>query len=194
MIAIVDLGVGNFANVRKALDGELTEDPEQILKADKVVLPGVGKFGPAARRLEGLRGSILSSINKGKPFLGICLGMQLLFEKSEEEEGEGLGVFPGKATGFPDKSPHIGWNRVEIKRKNRLFRNLKGRPYFYFVHSYYLEDTEDTPSLAVTEQKTEEGSVTFSSAVGRENVFGTQFHPEKSGENGKRLLRNFKNL
>lgn len=194
MIAIVDLEIGNFANVQKALEGKLIKDPDQINEADKVVLPGVGNFGPATKRLKEVREAVLRSIENGNPFLGICLGMQLLFEKSEEEKGEGLGVFPGKAVEFPDGSPHIGWNQIDIRKENPLLQEIKEGSYFYFVHSYYLEKVDDHLRSAVTNHRTLEGIVTFTSVVSRDNVFGTQFHPEKSGENGKRVLQNFKDL
>ena len=190
MIAIIDLSIGNFANVKKALQGELIKDPDQIKNADKIVLPGVGNFGPATRRLRELREAIISSIEEGVPFLG----MQLLFEQSEEDEGKGLGLFTGKAVGFPDKSPHIGWNQINIKKRNPIFENIQEGSYFYFVHSYYIENTDENFHAATTTQQTSEGAVTFTSSIARENVFGTQFHPEKSGENGKIVLRNFKKL
>jgi glutamine amidotransferase len=189
MIAIVDLGVGNLANVRKALGGVITSDPYDIDEADKIVLPGVGSFGAAAKRLNPLKKPILKGIEEGRPFLGICLGMQLLFEYSEEGEGKGLGVFKGNVVRFKDvKTPHIGWNQVFFTKECPLFDGLKSGSHFYFVHSYHVNPAEDI-IVAYTDYGTN-----FPSAVYRNNVFGVQFHPEKSGRNGLKLLANFKRL
>ncbi len=191
-IAIVDLGIGNLANVRKALGGVITNDPYEIDRAEKIVLPGVGNFGAVMERLEPLRGVILDTINEGKPFLGICLGMQLLFEESEESPGSrGLGVFEGKVVRFRGvRTPHIGWNQVFPSKECPLFEGIKEGAYFYFVHSYYVNPRDEE----VVAAKTDYESMVFTSAVCKDNVFGVQFHPEKSSKNGLRLLKNFRRL
>ncbi len=192
MIAIVDLGIGNLANVRKALGGVITNDPYEIERAGKIVLPGVGNFGAVMERLEPLRGVILDAINEGKPFLGICLGLQLLFEESEESPGSmGLGVFEGKVIRFRGvRTPHIGWNQVFPSKECPLFEGIREGAYFYFVHSYYVNPLDEE----VVAAKTDYESMVFTSAVCRDNVFGVQFHPEKSSKNGLRLLKNFRRL
>ena len=194
MIAIVDLGIGNLANVRKALRGVITDDPYEIEKADKLVLPGVGNFGAVLEKLEPLRGVILDSINEGKPFLGICLGLQLLFEGSEESEGAGLGVFKGKVIRFRGvRTPHIGWNQLWKRKDCELFEGIKDGAYFYFVHSYYAVPVEDIVA-GVTDYESKGKRIVFTSAVCRENLYAVQFHPEKSGRNGLRVMRNFRRL
>ncbi|GAB6101787.1 imidazole glycerol phosphate synthase subunit HisH [Thermococcus atlanticus] len=196
MIAIVDLGIGNLANVRKALGGVITSDPYEIERAEKIVLPGVGNFGAVMERLEPLRGVILDAINDGKPFLGICLGLQLLFEESEESPGSrGLGVFEGKVVRFRGvRTPHIGWNQVWQKKECRLFEGIKDGAYFYFVHSYYVTPKDGGIVAGVTDYHSKGNEVVFTSAVCKDNVFGVQFHPEKSSKNGLRLLKNFRGL
>ncbi|WP_456422631.1 imidazole glycerol phosphate synthase subunit HisH [Thermococcus sp.] len=194
MIAIVDLGIGNLANVRKALGGVITDDPYEIEKADKLVLPGVGNFGAVMERLEPLREVILDAINDGKPFLGICLGLQLLFEGSEESGGAGLGVFKGKVIRFQGvRTPHIGWNQLWKRKDCPLFEGIKDGAYFYFVHSYYAVPEEDIVA-GVTDYESKGKKVVFTSAVCRENLHAVQFHPEKSGRNGLRVMRNFRRL
>lgn len=192
MIAIVDLGIGNLANVRKALGGVITGDPYEIERAEKIVLPGVGNFGAVMERLEPLRGIISDAINDGKPFLGICLGMQLLFEESEESPGSrGLGVFEGRVVRFRGvRTPHIGWNQVFSSKGCPLFEGIKSGSYFYFVHSYYVNPRNEEVVAATTDYE----SLVFTSAVCKDNVFGVQFHPEKSSKNGLRLLKNFRRL
>ncbi|MFW6421510.1 MAG: imidazole glycerol phosphate synthase subunit HisH [Candidatus Bipolaricaulota bacterium] len=195
MIAIVDLGVGNFANVEKALGGTVTDDPEVIADSDKIVLPGVGNFGAVVDKMEHLREVLTHVVQEGKPFLGICLGMQLLFESSEEDKGAGLGVFQGRVVGFREVDPpHIGWNQLVLCGRNPLFTGIQSKSYFYFVHSFYVQPAEEAVVAARTEVRQQGKSEKFPSAVGKNNVFGTQFHPEKSGPRGKALLRNFKNL
>ncbi|MEO2151918.1 MAG: imidazole glycerol phosphate synthase subunit HisH [Thermococcus sp.] len=193
VIAIVDLGVGNLANVRKALGGMITSDPYEIERAEKLVLPGVGNFGAVMERLEPLRGVILDAINDGKPFLGICLGLQLLFEGSEESPGEpGLGVFRGRVVRFRGvRTPHIGWNQLWKRKECPLFEGIRDGAYFYFVHSYYAEPEEDV-TAGVTDYESKGRKVVFTSAVWRDNVYAVQFHPEKSGRNGLILMRNFR--
>ncbi len=195
MIAVVNLGIGNLANVRKALGGVVTGDPYEIEKAEKLVLPGVGNFGAVMERLEPLRGVILDAINDGKPFLGICLGLQLLFEGSEESPGRpGLGVFRGNVVRFQGvRTPHIGWNQL-WKRECPLFEGIRDGAYFYFVHSYYAEPGEEEIIAGVTDYESKGRKVVFTSAVCRGNVYAVQFHPEKSGRNGLRVMKNFRRL
>lgn len=199
MIAIIDYGVGNLRSVQKAFefigyDAVITSDREAILNAKGVVLPGVGAFADAMERLEkaGLRNTVKEAVASGKPFLGICLGMQLLFEYSEEggERVEGLGIFKGSIRQIPQgmglKVPHMGWNSISLKGDSPLFKGLPQHPYVYFVHSYYLQ-AEDAALVAA---ETVYG-VGIHAAVARGNVFATQFHPEKSGEVGLQILRNY---
>ena len=198
MIAIVDYDAGNLKSVEKALAylGEasiVTRDFKEIEKADKVILPGVGSFGTA---MENLKKFELDKVVKevtaeGKPFLGICLGLQLLFDGSEESEGvEGLGILPGDIVKIPDKPglkiPHIGWNSLTLQNDGRLFQGLETVPYVYFVHSFYLKAKEETMVKAVTEY-----SVNIHASVEKDNVFACQFHPEKSGNAGLEILRAF---
>nr|WP_297065592.1 imidazole glycerol phosphate synthase subunit HisH [Thermococcus sp.] len=195
VIAIVDLGIGNLANVRKALGGVITDDPYEIERAEKLVLPGVGNFGAVVEKLEPLRGVILDAINEGKPFLGICLGLQLLFQESEESPGKpGLGVFEGRVVKFQGvRTPHIGWNQLWKRKECPLFEGIKDGAYFYFVHSYYAVPGEDVIA-GVTDYESKGKKVVFTSAVCRENIYAVQFHPEKSGKNGLILMRNFRRL
>ncbi|NJE00966.1 imidazole glycerol phosphate synthase subunit HisH [Thermococcus sp. JdF3] len=195
VIAIVDLGIGNLANVKKALGGTITSDPYEIERAEKIVLPGVGNFGAVMDRLEPLRGVILDAINDGKPFLGICLGLQLLFEGSEESPGKpGLGVFRGNVVRFRGvRTPHIGWNQLWLRKECPLFRGIRDGAYFYFVHSYHAVPEEDIVA-GVTDYESKGQRVVFTSAVCRDNVYAVQFHPEKSGRNGLTVMRNFRGL
>lgn len=198
MISVIDYGAGNIESVIKAFryigsDACLTKDPAQIAAADAVVLPGVGAFGDAmgALRESGLIPSILDALNSGKPFLGICLGLQLLFEESEEAPGvPGLGVLPGKIVRIPAgeglKIPHIGWNSLTIRQEGTLFRSLGAEPYVYFVHSYYLQAQNRADVTATAEY-----GVSIDAAVQKKNLCAVQFHPEKSGETGLQMLRNF---
>ncbi len=201
MIAIIDYDAGNLKSVEKALikvGGEpvVTRDPSVILQADKVILPGVGAFGDAMEKLNsfGLVDTIYKVVEKGTPFLGICLGLQLLFEYSDEKEGcKGLSLLKGGIKRIPDapglKVPHMGWNSLSVKDNAKLFKNLPADPYVYFVHSYYLQ-AEDPEIVAAT---TEYG-VTVHASVEKDNVFACQFHPEKSGEVGLAILKNFVEL
>ena len=200
MIALVDYDAGNVKSVEKAIEklgGEyvLTSDPNVIEKADAVILPGVGNFGDCMDKLisRGLDKAIRSFASTGKPFLGICVGLQLLFEESEESPGvPGLGILNGKIKRFPAsedlKVPQIGWNNVSSCR-GRLFDGIEDGTYFYFVHSYYL----DASDPVIVSSKAEYG-VTFDSSVESGNVFATQFHPEKSSDAGLRVLKNFLDL
>lgn len=201
MIAIIDYDAGNLRSVEKALLalGEtpvITREPEEILGADKVILPGVGSFGDAMEKLRqyGLVDVIRQVAGKGTPFLGICLGLQLLFESSSESPGvEGLGILPGRILKIPDsfglKVPHMGWNSLEIRPGAPLFSGIQNGAYVYFVHSFYLE-AEDASIVAATAQY----GVNIHASVERGNVFACQFHPEKSGDVGLAILKNFINL
>ena len=198
MIAIIDYDAGNIRSVEKALQylGEeviVTRKREEILQADKVILPGVGAFGDAMEKIRsyGLEEVIHEVVNRKTPFLGICLGLQLLFEASEESEGvRGLGILPGKIVKIPDapglKIPHIGWNSLKFPSDGVLFHGLKEDSYVYFVHSYYLQAAEEEIIKATTEY-----GVTIHAAVEKDNVYACQFHPEKSSEVGMQILKNF---
>jgi len=198
MIAIIDYGMGNLFSVQKAFhklgaNAVITSQPAEILQADKVVLPGVGAFGDCMRNLQeyGLTGVIHEVINKGRPFLGICLGLQLLFEGSEEDPGiSGLGVFRGivRKISAPNlKIPHMGWNSLELGQDSPLFHDLPANPFVYFVHSYHAVPADPALITAVTEYG---GGVT--AAIGCRNVQAVQFHPEKSGGTGIKIPANFK--
>jgi imidazole glycerol-phosphate synthase subunit HisH len=196
MIAVVDYGRGNLGSVEKAFErlglaATITEDPRVVHDAEAVVLPGDGAFHDAMETLSrlGLIEPIQTCLEEGRPFLGICLGYQLLFTESEEfGHGKGLDVVPGAVRRFPPtlKVPHMGWNRVQHAGDSPLFDGIPSGAYFYFVHSYYPETTD--PSLQVA---TCDYGVRFPAAVSRGNLFATQFHPEKSQRWGLRLLENF---
>ena len=198
MIAIVDYDAGNLKNVEKALQflGEesiVTRDRQEILNADKVILPGVGAFGIAMENLKKyeLDKVIKEVAEKKKPFLGICLGLQLLFEGSEENSGvEGLHILEGEITKIPEefglKIPHIGWNSLELQNNGSLFRDIPQDAFVYFVHSYYLKAKEKEIVKAITKY-----GVEVHAAVEKDNVFACQFHPEKSSSIGLKILKNF---
>ena len=198
MIAIIDYDAGNIKSVEKALHylGEettVTRDPQTLLNADKVILPGVGSFGRAKENLHtyGLVPVIHEIVEKKTPFLGICLGLQLLFESSEETPGvEGLGILKGKIVKIPPapglKIPHMGWNNIKVKEDSRLFKGLPENPYVYFVHSYYLKAADEGIVAATTEYTTH-----IHASVESGNVFACQFHPEKSSSIGLSILKNF---
>ncbi|MBQ2677259.1 MAG: imidazole glycerol phosphate synthase subunit HisH [Clostridia bacterium] len=198
MTAVIDYNAGNIQSVKNALEslGEsvvITADADTILSADRVILPGVGAFGFAMDKLKagGLDKVIRQVVEKGIPFLGICLGLQLLFEESEESPGVfGLGLLKGKILKIPEgeniKIPHIGWNSLEKTKDCPLFYGIESGDYVYFVHSYYLKATDQSDVSANTEYST-----TLNVAVSRGNVFATQFHPEKSGKTGLKILKNF---
>lgn len=201
MIGIIDYDAGNIRSVEKALAylGEETivsRDPQVLMKADKVILPGVGSFGEAMGNLHkyGLVSVIRDMIKEGKPFLGICLGLQLLFESSEESPGvEGLGILRGRILRIPPspglKIPHMGWNSLKLQNDGRLFRDIPEDTYVYFVHSYYLQAQEPEIVKAVTDYSTE-----IHASVEKDNVFACQFHPEKSSRYGLKILENFAKL
>lgn len=197
MIAIIDYDAGNIKSVEKAVCclGEtavVTRDRGVILGADRVILPGVGSFGVAMEKLHkyGLADVIKEVVDKGTPFLGICLGLQLLFEESEESAGiAGLGILKGRIIKIPDaeglKIPQIGWNSLTFPKKGKLFEGIGSEPYVYFVHSYYLQAEEDIVT-AVTDYSTQ-----IHASVEKGNVFACQFHPEKSSETGLHILKKF---
>lgn len=201
MIAIIDYDAGNMKSVEKAFqylneDVMITRDKEAILTADKVVLPGVGAFGDAMNRLHsyGLVDTIRTVADAGKPFLGICLGLQLLFERSEESPGiEGLGLLKGEIVRIPEseglKIPHMGWNSIDIGGGSRLFEGIHTQSYVYFVHSYYLKAQNPDDVAATTYYST-----LIHAAVEHGNIFACQFHPEKSSDTGLRILKNFADL
>ena len=199
MIAIIEYGAGNIKSVYKALkfigaDCKVTSDKDEILNADGAILPGVGSFGDAMDTMtkRGIKDTIIEYTKSGKPFLGICLGLQLLFPESEETPGvKGLDIFKGTIAKIPNqnrtlKIPHMGWNNISIKQKNGIFKDIEGEPYVYFVHSFYLK-AQDKDIVAATTQY----GVEIDAAVQKGNIIATQFHPEKSGEVGLKMLKNF---
>lgn len=208
MIAVIDYGMGNLRSVQKALEFVgakviVTHDPDLILNADSVVLPGVGAFKDCMANLNKLKlvDPIRKFVDSGKPFLGICLGLQVLFEESAEYGPvAGLGILPGKVIKFsgessetkngqPIKIPHMGWNKVEIKKKDPLFDKVDAAPYFYFVHSYYVVPEDQNMIATVTNY-----GVEFVSGIQYKNIYAFQFHPEKSQALGLSILERFSNL
>ncbi len=198
MIKIVDYGMGNLRSVQKAFEklghaAEICDQPSQLSDADKLVLPGVGAFRDAIHELRGKQmvSPILDHLASGKPFLGICLGLQLLFDVSYEDgEWPGLGIVPGKVVRFQDqpglKIPHMGWNQLQRTGDPALFANIPGDAHFYFVHSYHVVPTDRSVVIAESEH-----GERFVAAIGRVNLWATQFHPEKSQKHGLQLLANF---
>ncbi len=201
MIAIIDYDAGNLKSVEKALIylGEkpiVTRDYHELLQADKVILPGVGSFGDAMRKLKkyDMIKPIMELTERGTPFLGICLGMQLLYESSDETPGmEGLSLLKGKILKIPAqeglKIPHMGWNSISIKKDASLFKGISNHSYVYFVHSYYLKAENEAEVAATTHYST-----CIHASVEKKNIFGCQFHPEKSGKVGLQILKNFAGL
>ncbi len=193
MIAIVDYKAANLASVQKAIahlgfESQITGDPEVVRRAERVILPGVGHFSTMQRLQDsGLREAIFESINEGVPFLGICVGMQWLFAGSTEApEVPGLGLFEGMCEHFPAgvKSPHVGWNDFEVRDESRLFRAVPRDAFVYFTHSYRAPVSDGVVATTLY-------GTSFAAAVERDNIFGVQFHPEKSGAAGIQILRNF---
>jgi len=193
MIAIVDYGAGNLHSVKKAFDhlgaeAVVTDRPGTVAAASKIVLPGVGHFSSLhALNTTGLDEALLQSASAGKPFLGICLGMQWLFEGSEEcLEVAGAGIFPGKCRQFPSsvKSPHVGWNSLAVQEGSRLLRGIAQDSFVYYTHSFHAPVVTETAAAS-------EYGLRFAGAVEHGNIFGVQFHPEKSGDVGLSILKNF---
>ncbi|MBQ7798904.1 MAG: imidazole glycerol phosphate synthase subunit HisH [Oscillospiraceae bacterium] len=199
MVAIIDYGVGNLFSLKSSLDflgveSVVTDDKEVLASADRIILPGVGAFGDAAKKLKdsGLADFVKQQAKAGKPLLGICLGMQLLFDKSfEYGEHEGLGLISGEIRPISDvipadfKIPHIGWNALDFTKENPLFRYIKNGDHVYFVHSFYGANCEES-TIAISEY-----GAPLTAAVAKDSVFGCQFHPEKSGKVGLNILRAF---
>lgn len=200
MVVIIDYGAGNIESVRKAMehigvDVLVSSSPDDLKNADAAILPGVGSFGDAMHniRKNGLESAIKDFISTGKPFLGICLGLQILFESSEESPGvKGLSVIKGKIVRIPDsenlKIPHMGWNSLDVAEGTRLFTGLEKESYVYFVHSYYLKCEEDVVAA------TTNYSTLIHASVEKDNLFACQFHPEKSGDVGIQILKNFMSI
>lgn len=197
MIAIIDYGMGNLRSVEKGffklgVDAKVTNRPEVIEKADGVVLPGVGAFRECMRELTNLKliDAVVNSIKKNKPYLGICLGLQVLFSEAEEfGRCRGLDIFKGTVLKFPEselKVPHMGWNEIKKQKDNPLLEGIEDKAYFYFVHSFYVAPEDNTIVLATTDY-----GIEFTSMVWKDNIFAVQFHPEKSQTTGLRLLENF---
>lgn len=202
MIAVIDYGAGNLQSVVKALDfigcpNIITNSKDELLKADGAILPGVGSFADAmdCMNSSGTAEAVIEFVKTGKPFLGICLGLQLLFDESEESPGaKGLGLLKGNITRIPNangtlKIPHMGWNSLDIKKHDALFKGIEGEPYVYFVHSYYLKAEDES----IVSSRTSYG-VSIDASVSSGNIFAMQFHPEKSGKVGLQILRNFAEL
>ena len=198
MLAIIDYRVGNLRSVymafkRLGCEAEIVSDPAGLCRASSVVLPGVGAFGDAMSSLEalGLIKPIRDVLRAGMPFLGICLGMQLLFEVSEEQgEYHGLGILPGRVKRFPPPLvvPQMGWNQLHQVQPSLLWRNVPDQSYMYFVHSYYVQPGDESDIIGTTEY-----GITYASAVAHGNIYAIQFHPEKSQDVGETILRNFQN-
>ncbi len=198
-IAIIDYGVGNLRSVEKAftsqgINATVTRDEEVLREADKLVLLGVGAFGYAMESLRklGFDQLVIEAANAGKPIIGLCVGLQMMFEEGHEFGAHrGLGLLPGRVVKFPDgvRVPHVGWNQVEFKQDHPAFRDLPDQSFFYFVHSYYVEPADASLVMGETEY-----AQTFASICGRGNVIGVQFHPEKSQAAGLKLLNNFARL
>jgi glutamine amidotransferase len=190
---IFDYGVGNLLSLKTAmekvgLNAKITVSSKQLSRADAIALPGVGNFSAAATKLDTVKETLLDAVESGTPLIGICLGLQLFFPESEEGPGEGLGLFKGKNVWLKGKVkvPHMGWNTLRIVKSTGLFEGVADDSYVYFVHSLYPVPTDK--EIVATE--TEYGT-TFTSAIANKNVFGTQFHPEKSGDIGLKILKNF---
>jgi imidazole glycerol-phosphate synthase subunit HisH len=195
-VAIIDYGVGNLRSVEKAfaavgIDAVVTDDKEILRSAEKLVLPGVGAFGACMQALDrhGFINLVLDAAQRGTPLLGVCVGMQMLFEESEEfGRTKGLGLLKGSVHRFDDQLcvPHMGWNQVSQKAADALFESVENDSFFYFVHSYYCQPSDEVSILGKTDY-----GVSFASVVKQENICGVQFHPEKSQDAGLRLLKNF---
>lgn len=195
MLSIIDYGAGNLQSVKKAFDylnvkNTIINSPDELKTSEKIVLPGVGSFGSAMKNLKesGLIESIREYLESGKPYLGICLGMQLLFEHSTESKGiQGLGVIKGKCKKFKNcKVPQIGWNKVKKTGNSEILHKTEDNSFFYFLHSYYVAPEESKIIKGISDYR-----VKYPSVIEKDNVFAVQFHPEKSGKNGLKLLKNW---
>ncbi|HEX54708.1 MAG TPA: imidazole glycerol phosphate synthase subunit HisH [Candidatus Altiarchaeales archaeon] len=197
MIAVIDYGAGNLRSIVNACKYlgkrvELISNPEELGSAEKIILPGVGNFGNAMNQMNKFGRELKNKISDGVPFLGICLGIQVIFDESDEDpSANGLGILRGKCTRFPNcvKVPHIGWNSIEIIRECPILNGIESGSYVYFVHSYYVIPEDKKVVVAITRY-----GVEFPSIIHRDNIFAVQFHPEKSGEVGLRILKNFLDL
>ena len=198
-IAIIDYGVGNLRSVEKAftsqgIEAVVTSDEKILRSADKLVLPGVGAFKACmdGLRVRGFDELVLEAAGAGKPIIGLCVGLQMMFDEGHEfGVHKGLGLMPGRVVRFPEKLrvPHIGWNQVEFKREHKVFTDLPSQTFFYFVHSFYVESSDQTCVLGETDY-----GMRYASICGRNNIVGVQFHPEKSQTAGLKLLKNFAEL
>jgi glutamine amidotransferase len=202
MLAVIDYGAGNLRSVVHALkhldvpDMKIVKSPDELSGADKIILPGVGAFGAGMEQMrkQGLVDPVREAVSKGVPYLGICVGMQMLFDVGEEMgEHEGLGILPGRVVRFPEftdrKVPHMGWNQLSVNKQSALLDNLREENYAYFVHSYYCAPDNPDDILAVVDY-----GIEFTAIVQRDNIYGVQFHPEKSQATGLRILSNFLKL
>jgi glutamine amidotransferase len=195
--AIINYGVGNLRNVKRGFenlgaDVSITNDPKEILESDAIIFPGVGAFAEAMKNLSPIANELKGAIEGGKPVFGICLGLQLLFTRSYEGGiNQGLGLIEGEVVkiGASVKLPHIGWNTIEIERKNPLVEEIPNNSFMYFAHTYIPKPTDEEVIIAETEYGTR-----FPSIIAKKNIFATQFHPEKSGKNGLKILGNFVKL
>lgn len=194
-IGIIDYGAGNLRSINNALkkvggDVDIVSTSGEIDNSDALILPGVGNFGDSMKRLEPLREKILKKVEAGTPFLGLCLGLQVLFEGSDEAPGvKGFGILEGRCRRFPESSgkiPHMGWNALKIEKEMLLLEGIEDGDYFYFVHSYYGDSKDKSAVVASCDY-----GVEFPAVVAQKNVYACQFHPERSGEKGLRILRNF---
>ena len=192
-VVIFDYGVGNLLSLKCALEKvglntKITVSAQKLSKADAIALPGVGNFSAAITKLDAVKEQLLAAVESGTPLLGICIGLQLFFQESEEGLGKGLALFEGKTVRLPNsvKVPHMGWNTLRIAKQNQFFEGVDDESYVYFVHSLYPVPVDKEIVTAETEYGT-----TFTSAIASKNVYGTQFHPEKSGDIGLKILENF---
>ncbi len=192
-VGIIDYGAGNLFSLKTSLERrgvtvEITSQFARTMNFNGIILPGVGNFGAAAQTLESSRKELVSAVESGLPFLGICLGAQLIFKRSEEDEGEGLAFLDGEVVRLPKsvKVPHMGWNNLEITNRGELLKEIEDKTWVYFVHSYYPK-TSDKAAVAATSDY----GVKFPAVIAKKNIFGTQFHPEKSGPVGAAILNNF---
>ncbi|MBS3781146.1 MAG: imidazole glycerol phosphate synthase subunit HisH [Candidatus Thermoplasmatota archaeon] len=193
MTTIVDLGLGNISNVKRPIEGKVTNDPYEIEKAEKIIIPGVGNFSEIKDDLSKLKGVISDFIEEDKPFLGICLGMQVLFGYNEEGGDKGLDILEGEVKRLKNNlSPHIGWNTVRFTSEDPLFKGIGDGSFFYFAHSYYVETK--MPVEGETRLRSSCETFQIPAVIKSSNIYGTQFHPEKSGSDGLKLLKNFELL